>query len=77
MVEVTRRQFDLVDFINRFYAIHKKTPSISTIALNIKTTPSSVHNIMQRLIEIGVIERDYYSRKYKVVKEVTTEKAEY
>jgi DNA-binding IclR family transcriptional regulator len=77
MVEVTRRQFEVIDFVNRFYAIHKKNPSISTVSQALKLTRSSAHAIMHRLNEIGVIERDYYSRNYKVVKEVSMKKAEY
>ena len=69
MVEVTRRQMDALNFIKQFIATHNTVPPLKTIAHGIKTSPSSMQRIMKKLIESGVIERDYYARDYHIVGE--------
>ena len=76
MVEVTRRQMDALNFIKRFIEIHKTVPSLGTIARGIKSSTPSVQRIMKRLIESGVIERDYYARDYKIVREASLKSGE-
>ena len=76
MVEITRRQMDALDFIKRFISIHNTTPSLATIAIGIKSSTSSVGRIMNKLIQSGVIERDYYSRDYKIVREASVKGGE-
>ena len=71
MVEITRRQMDALDFIKRFIAIHNTTPSLATIARGIKSSTSSAGRMLQALVDVGIIERDYYARDYKIVREAS------
>lgn len=76
MVEVTRRQMDALNFIKRFIKIHNTVPSLATIARGIKSDSASVSRIMKRLVESGVIEREYYARDYKIVREASLKSGE-
>ena len=76
MVEVTPRQMDALNFIKRFIEIHNTVPSLATIARGIKSDSASVGRIMNRLIQSGVIERDYYARDYKIVREASLKSGE-
>ena len=74
MVEITRRQMDALNFIKQFIATHDAVPPLKTIAHGIKTSPSSMQRIMKKLVESGVIERDYYARDYHIVSEARLRK---
>lgn len=68
--EVTKRQYDLLEFVASFASKQGRNPSQNEIASGIKTTQNSVYKMMQLLQDRGVIFRDQlWARQYKIVSE--------